>query len=1104
MNVIFISQCQKKALNRTRKVLDAYANRIGDNAWQTAITEEGLAMVRKLLRQTASKNTAVSCHRITTRKRTELVWIVGNKSQFNTEGYVAVNRTKRNILKSDWQNHWQSLNAILIVSTLSALLHDLGKSSVGFQNKLTQSAKTGDPYRHEWISLKLFLWLIQDCQSDNEIFERLCQIDTYLAQTPFDSKEIIGQIEKTQLDKLPPIAGWIAWLIATHHRLPALTEYHFKDKQKYLDADNRYFKVDLKTYYKSLFKPLDGWAKNTHSTANLDEFYQFKHLVWHSPTWQNKLKRYAKKAQNDPILQSLCLPKEPIANPFLTLLSRLSLMVGDHNYSSLGTHDKARVAGCPDWANKLIANTDRQTGNAKQALDEHLLGVADLTAGFCHKLPILHEHLPTLKQHEPLQRNTANERFLWQNHAVKLTKSQSEHSQTHGFFGVNMASTGCGKTIGNARLMYALADSHKGARLTIALGLRVLTLQTGQSFRENLGLTDSQLAVLVGGVAQKQLFGLNENERTDLHNGGSESDECLLDEWVDSDDFDDVLNELNLGTVVADKSAQNLLISPVVTCTIDHLMQASECGRGGKYIVPLLRLLSSDLILDEPDDFDQHDLPALSRLVHLAGLFGSRVLLSSATLPPDMVQSLFNAYLAGRKIYNAQFAKPTPQVVCAWFDENDCTAHACDSHDDFAKAHHAFVKKRCQFLDKQPIKRKAEILPLAVKFNGEKQGEFYQTLATQLLTHAQKLHRHHHLSFDNQCISIGLMRMANIAPLMKLAQAIHKLQSLENQDDTQIYLCVYHSQQILALRNRLEVRLDILLSRKNKDNQSFINQTDIKNAIGQYPNKKHHIFIVLATAVSEVGRDHDYDWAIVEPSSVRSMVQLAGRVWRHRPDLQADTPNIAIWQKNIRALMGRKICFTKPGFESNTHTLTTHDINELVSPSMLDKLDARPRIIKAENLSPTNNLADLEQSAIAELMNNDKMNVVNAYFANETTASRHHLHLSLLTPFRHGRANVAFIAKPCDDELQFYNAVLVAEQGFSKQAYEISQTTIATSSPFVAVWLGGSLNDELDWLAHSLPELSQTAIIKRFATVSLSEHQQGYYFDERFGFWHKE
>jgi CRISPR-associated endonuclease/helicase Cas3 len=62
MMVTFVSQCEKKALNRTRRVLDAFADRIGDNTWQTVITQEGLLAVKKLLRKTATKNTAVSCH----------------------------------------------------------------------------------------------------------------------------------------------------------------------------------------------------------------------------------------------------------------------------------------------------------------------------------------------------------------------------------------------------------------------------------------------------------------------------------------------------------------------------------------------------------------------------------------------------------------------------------------------------------------------------------------------------------------------------------------------------------------------------------------------------------------------------------------------------------------------------------------------------------------------------------------------------------------------------------------------------------------------------------------------------------------------------------
>jgi CRISPR-associated endonuclease/helicase Cas3 len=68
---------RKKAIPRTRRVLDAFADRIGDNTWQTVITEEGLIAVKKLLRKTVTKSTAVSCHWIRGRRRSELLWIVG-------------------------------------------------------------------------------------------------------------------------------------------------------------------------------------------------------------------------------------------------------------------------------------------------------------------------------------------------------------------------------------------------------------------------------------------------------------------------------------------------------------------------------------------------------------------------------------------------------------------------------------------------------------------------------------------------------------------------------------------------------------------------------------------------------------------------------------------------------------------------------------------------------------------------------------------------------------------------------------------------------------------------------------------------------------------
>ena len=126
------------------------------------------------------QNTAISCYRFHTRKHSELLWIVGNRHKFNEYGWVPVNQTRRNILHSEWQNDWYYIRAIQIIATLAALLHDLGKSTLGFQHKLKHGSTQGDPYRHEWISLKILLWLIQDCQTDSQWLERFGRIDEWL------------------------------------------------------------------------------------------------------------------------------------------------------------------------------------------------------------------------------------------------------------------------------------------------------------------------------------------------------------------------------------------------------------------------------------------------------------------------------------------------------------------------------------------------------------------------------------------------------------------------------------------------------------------------------------------------------------------------------------------------------------------------------------------------------------------------------------------------------------------------------------------------------------------------------------------------------------
>jgi CRISPR-associated endonuclease/helicase Cas3 len=96
----------------------------------------------------------------------------------------------------------------------------------------------------------------------------------------------------------------------------------------------------------------------------------------------------------------------------------------------------------------------------------------------------------------------------------------------------------------------------------------------------------------------------------------------------------------------------------------------------------------------------------------------------------------------------------------------------------------------------------------------------------------------------------------------------------------------------------------------------------------------------------EVGRDHDYDWAIAEPSSLRSIIQLAGRIQRHR---QAPTSvaNLVVLNQNIRALKGEQVAYCNPGFETPELPLNSKDLNELLTTE-LDNISAIPRIVEPQ------------------------------------------------------------------------------------------------------------------------------------------------------------
>ncbi|MCA6952459.1 type I-F CRISPR-associated helicase Cas3f [Pectobacterium polaris] len=959
MNILLISECNKRALVETRRILDQFAERKGERTWQTAITLEGLNTLRKLLRKTARRNTAVACHWVRSANHTELLWIVGNLRRFNTQGSVPTNTTSRDILRSKDENPWHSAEVFSLLAAIAGLFHDVGKANALFQAGLSGTGPRSQPYRHEWVSLRLFQAFVGE-QDDKGWLTALSTMTpeaetTLLAALQQDKQTPSSSPFRT----LPPLAQVIAWLIVSHHRLPVFnksTELAPNSSEPQLDYVETWLTDHLSAQWNAL-----NHCKTDVTPSALTQVWQFPHgTPLRSSVWREKARKFAGRALKLPSFMHFAQLDQRLT----VHLARLALMLADHHYSA-----GAATVGWQDMAYSVWANTDRKTGEYKQRLDEHCVGVGQNALLLGRSLPHLRETLPAITRHKGFRQRSTHPRFRWQDRAFDLACSIRESSKQHGFFGVNMASTGRGKTFANARIMYGLSDESTGCRFSVALGLRTLTLQTGDALRQRLKLDEDDLAVLIGSQAVQDLHEMRQGNETHQQNTpqtGSESADPLFSEhqYVR---YDGSLDDGRLKTwLERSPTLHQLLSAPVLITTIDHLMPATESLRGGHQIAPMLRLLTSDLVLDEPDDFGLEDLPALCRLVNWAGMLGSRVLLSSATLPPALIRALFGAYLDGRAAWQQAYGTPnTPlNVCCGWFDEFDCQHEQHGDVKGFMTQHDAFVQQRLKNLAKEELPlRLASIVP--VSSPSKNKDDVHLAVAQAIHPLLRDLHSQHNQQHKSgKTVSLGLVRMANINPLVAVAR---QLLAIPSPPDIGIHYCIYHSQHPLAMRSYIEQRLDAALMRNDAD--ALWQVDEIRQAIENAP-QQHHIFVVLATSVAEVGRDFDCDWAIVEPSSMRSFIQLAGRILRHRQDEQhvPKTPNICLLSHNIRALKGEDVAYCKPGFESKDERLDTHDLRQLLQEEDYRHLNAAPRIVQPAPLTKPFSLVALEHAVLGKTL----------------------------------------------------------------------------------------------------------------------------------------
>lgn len=1179
MNVLFVSQCTKRALTETRRVLDQFAERRGERTWQTPITQSGLDTVRKLLRQTARKNTAVACHWIRGLDHSELLWVVGDASQFNDQGAVPTNTTTRDVLRTNDENTWHHLPLMTALAALAALLHDLGKATQAFQDRLKNPhAHQRNHYRHEWVSVRLFQafvgqdhdsgWLQRlaacaDAETDAKAFESLWMDHK-------NGRLLQDGLNGPAANNLPfaalsraPLAQAVAWLVLTHHRLPCLPVAlgdgncdedvdspgsrwcRFGAHPRFLnkgDLDDTLSRVNAD--WNEPREPADLTTRQTH--------WRFPcGLPVATEAWRKQAARYAHKL----LALSQAPAQAPVLHdPFAMHVSRLCLMLADHHYSSI--QDEARRKpyanlGYPLYANTISSGRNKPVPNQRthtvfnQTLDEHLLGVQAHATRVARSLPSLTQSLPALKNHKPLKKRSADPRFAWQDKAADLADRVRVHAAAQGAFIVNMASTGCGKTLGNARIMNALADPATGLRCAFAIGLRTLTLQTGRVFQKKLALSEEQLAIRVGGAATRALFEHWELQAEatgsastrallfdpPLPHAGDESPKAALDANMDTLLYEGNDQHPLLQRLTDDAQVRRLVAAPLLVCTVDHLTPATESLRGGGQIAPMLRLLTGDLVLDEPDDFDMDDLPALTRLVHWAGLLGSRVLLSSATLPPALVEGLFQAYCAGRTGYHKHRSERPGEPVsicCLWIDEFHQSTHDCADGPDFRESHTLYVRKRVSCLAQAEVRRLMQIVPLPGHWHRMKEPERHQDFARLIIEQAWRLHQrpgnHSVDASSSKCVSLGLIRMANIGPLYDVALAIYAQGAPAS--GVRIHLCVYHSQFPLLLRSAIEQQLDALLDRRDTSGSvdPALRRPALRALIDPHP-EPHHLFIVLGSPVTEVGRDHDYDWAVVEPSSMRSLIQLAGRVRRHRPGAVGEA-NMVVLDSNLRHYECKDTdtaAFCKPGFET-AHApfqLKSHQLQELLAREMhgaeLWAVDAQPRIALPDKLFPSRRLVDLEHARMHDCMlpkppgTPTPAHSVCLHWHDPQPKAPRALWLTGLLPqfqrFRDDplqRDDVALLPDEDEETLLLYRVQDGKRRG--DKLYVPVHRNLCHSvpdallkPPNVSPWPQVHLMDELTALAQARG-LSLRACAERYATASLPAQRDGWLFHEVLGF----
>ncbi|WP_411839800.1 HD domain-containing protein [Paracoccus sp. ME4] len=891
--VIAVCRSSGKSRKRVERALDRYLFRVGDRTWRGRASNACLERIAKDLKRHATRSTAVAIHGFQASRDERLLFRVGAASKFGQDGLAPIATSKAAARRSQAMSRGPAAN-LRAITRIAAMFHDIGKATRLFQSKLRDAIlgkdTSADALRHELISALAWDELTRG-RSETELLDFLQRVSAAdidramlgaadLGAGIFLRAKAQGNEAEIHFDFLtgPPTAFGVGILILGHHRLPMLNLCSTR--------------------------PVSSTHCNIHAEFDRDMLLVAEGAPFWTDEWLKRLCAEAALIRD----AARCLP-------LLDTHARTALMLADHLGSSQkkqgdGSGHLANTMRRPDWkagdrpvaADGLARHTSRVTHAVRGAFDALVTSATSYPS-------IAKADMPTA-----ILNLDMTGPFAWQGLAAARA-AELAASGEGGFFGCLLAGTGTGKTRGAPGILAAvtLADpdqGRRGVRFTLGLGLRTLAHQSGEEYVEDLGFFRNSVRIMTGqapihfpdrdddaerlgsadmiaSLAAQEI----ERVRPRVPEFGSDAET----DWLRGLTFDPTIQPPAFIGLMADADGRNgeklraLAASPIICATVDHIIAAASPERS-RHLPASVRVLTSDLILDEIDQYGAEDVSVVARLAYLTGAAGRRLIIMSATLTRDLAMALHDAYRAGWSAHASCFDRQDRVHVLCVSDAPGAISGGSEPS-SFATSFDQVRALTLEALEAAAPRRIVEILPDAAP----------SAIPEAVSRTISRMHDRHHARIDGFRVSFGFVGITRINHVAGLAVALPQVGA-----DRLRRLIVLHSRFTRLGRSWIEAQLRAALTRKGDTPDAGLARLCGEERLFEQARSSgvQDIEIVLiCSPVIETGNDLDFDYAILDYASARSVVQAAGRVLRHRR-ITPSAPNVALLARPLVTMDG--------------------------------------------------------------------------------------------------------------------------------------------------------------------------------------------------------